>query len=103
MIATESTQERRGAPRERGPSLGLGFRPNVTERVEARVSGLERGSWAVIVDADETVLDNSEYQLRRSRQGLGYTSDSWAVWVREAAAMTYRGLSGASSAGVIAR
>ncbi len=58
----------------------------ITERVEARVSGLERGSWAVIVDADETVLDNSEYQLRRSRQGLGYTSDSWAVWVREEAA-----------------
>ncbi len=58
----------------------------ITERVEARASGLERGAWAVIVDADETVLDNSEYQLRRSRQGLGYTSDSWAVWVREEAA-----------------
>ncbi len=58
----------------------------IAERVEARASGLERGSWAVIVDADETVLDNSEYQLRRSRQGLGYTSDSWAVWVREEAA-----------------
>ena len=55
----------------------------ITERVETRVSGLERGSWAVIVDADETVLDNSEYQLRRSRQGLGYTSESWADWVRE--------------------
>ena len=58
----------------------------ITERVEARASGLERGSWAVVVDADETVLDNSEYQLRRSRQGLGYTSESWAVWVREEAA-----------------
>ncbi len=58
----------------------------ITERVEARASGLEPGAWAVIVDADETVLDNSEYQLRRSRQGLGYTSESWAVWVREEAA-----------------
>ena len=55
----------------------------ITERVEARASGRERGSWAVIVDADETVLDNSEYQLRRSRQGLGYTPESWADWVRE--------------------
>jgi 5'-nucleotidase (lipoprotein e(P4) family) len=58
----------------------------ITQRVEARASELEPGSWAVIVDADETVLDNSEYQLRRSRQGLGYTPDSWAAWVREEAA-----------------
>ncbi|GMR12931.1 MAG: 5'-nucleotidase, lipoprotein e(P4) family [Gemmatimonadota bacterium] len=66
----------------------------ITERVEARVSKLERGSWAVIVDADETVLDNSEYQLRRSRRGLGYTSDSWAVWVREEAAPALPGAVG---------
>lgn len=55
----------------------------ITSRVEARASGLERGAWAVIVDADETMLDNSAYQLRRSRQGLGYTSQSWAAWVEE--------------------
>ncbi len=54
----------------------------ITERVEARVRGLDREAWAVIVDADETVLDNSDYQVRRSRQGLGYTPESWAAWVR---------------------
>jgi len=56
---------------------------------EEAVRGLaERtdGEWAVIIDADETLLDNSLYQLRRSRMGLGYTSESWNDWVREEAA-----------------
>lgn len=44
------------------------------------------GAWGVILDADETVLDNSTYQLRRARLGLGYTSESWNDWVREEAA-----------------
>lgn len=41
------------------------------------------GSWGVILDADETLLDNSEYQVRRARVGLGYTRESWNEWVRE--------------------
>lgn len=61
----------------------------------ASVEGLaaERapGSWAVILDADETVLDNSTYQLRRARAGLGYTSESWNAWVREEAAAALPG------------
>jgi 5'-nucleotidase (lipoprotein e(P4) family) len=57
------------------------------DRVEAEVSeGAAAGPWAVILDADETVLDNSTYQLRRARQGLGYTPESWNDWVREEAA-----------------
>ena len=40
----------------------------------------------MILDADETVLDNSTYQARRARAGLGYTSESWNAWVREEAA-----------------
>lgn len=42
--------------------------------------------WAVILDADETILDNSDYQLRRAREGLGFTNESWNDWVREEAA-----------------
>ncbi|MDQ3556575.1 MAG: hypothetical protein M3409_07330, partial [Gemmatimonadota bacterium] len=45
--------------------------------------GAPRGSWAVIVDADETVLDNSPYQVRRAELGLGFTIESWNEWVRE--------------------
>ncbi len=42
--------------------------------------------WVVIMDVDETLLDNSEYNRRRDQSGLGYTSESWADWVKEEAA-----------------
>jgi 5'-nucleotidase (lipoprotein e(P4) family) len=40
--------------------------------------------WGVIMDADETVLDNSLYQ--QSRRGAPYSDSSWATWVRRAQA-----------------
>lgn len=48
--------------------------------------GLAKGSWAVILDADETLLDNSEYQKRLGAAHARYSDSSWAVWVRESAA-----------------
>ncbi len=56
------------------------------ERVAERARGRAAGTWAVIMDADETVLDNTEYQVRRARLGLGFTPESWTAWVREEAA-----------------
>jgi len=58
-------------------------------RVEDASVDLAAGSWGVILDADETVLNNAAYQSERARQGLGYTSESWAGWVkrREATAL----------------
>ena len=38
---------------------------------------------AVILDVDETVLDNSPYQARLVRQGTEYASATWASWVAE--------------------
>ena len=38
---------------------------------------------AVIVDIDETVLDNSPYQARLVRDGLAYDEVTWDAWVRE--------------------
>jgi acid phosphatase len=38
------------------------------------------------MDADETVLDNSEYQRRRAAMDSTYTVESWAGWVNESAA-----------------
>ncbi|MBJ2129188.1 acid phosphatase [Alteromonas sp. IB21] len=34
----------------------------------------------VVMDVDETVLDNSTYQKERESIGLGYSSKSWADW-----------------------
>ena len=35
----------------------------------------------VVMDVDETVLDNSQYQRERESAGLGYSSESWNAWV----------------------
>lgn len=53
-----------------------------TARVETEAKQLPAGTWGVILDADETVLDNSLYQAERAQQGLGYSDDSWAAWVK---------------------
>jgi 5'-nucleotidase (lipoprotein e(P4) family) len=53
-----------------------------TSRVESQASGRISGSWAVVLDADETVLNNATYQLERARQGLAFTQESWTAWVR---------------------
>ena len=41
---------------------------------------------AVIVDVDETVLDNSAFQARLVRDGASYTPERWRAWTQEAAA-----------------
>jgi 5'-nucleotidase (lipoprotein e(P4) family) len=39
------------------------------------------GSWAVVLDADETVINNLQYQIERAQAGLKYTPESWRAWV----------------------
>lgn len=51
-------------------------------RLEEIARDLPAGTWAVSLDADETIVDNSQYQKERAAQGLGYSSESWAEWVR---------------------
>lgn len=41
---------------------------------------------AVILDVDETVLDNSAFQARLIQSGKSYSSASWAAWCAEEAA-----------------
>ena len=55
------------------------------------------GAWnalppAVILDIDETVLDNSIYQARLVRDGLEYDDDTWADWVAERSATAVPGV-----------
>ena len=42
--------------------------------------------WAVVLDLDETVLNNVQYQIARERLGEGYTPESWHAWTQEARA-----------------
>jgi acid phosphatase len=55
----------------------------------ARSAPAER--WAVILDADETVLDNSEYQRRRAVAHAPFDAKSWTAWVNERAARAVPG------------
>ncbi len=48
-----------------------------------RVTPLDHLPPAVIVDVDETVLDNSPYQARLVRSGGTYNATDWAAWCRE--------------------
>lgn len=56
------------------------------ERLRELARGKEAGRWAVILDADETVLDNSTYQKERWAVDSAFTNPSWNAWVRRAAA-----------------
>lgn len=72
--------------------------------LEELAAGREPFTWAVSVDGDETILDNSLYQKEREALGEGFTLESWIDWVRrrEATALpgtldfleTVRGLGG---------
>ena len=55
-------------------------------RLEAARSGVEPGAWGVILDADETILDNSEYQRRLEAAADRFSEATWSAWVRERAA-----------------
>lgn len=55
-------------------------------RLRAVADTLAATNWAVVLDADETVLDNSLYQRERAEAGLSYTRESWNAWVRREAA-----------------
>ncbi len=47
---------------------------------------------AVVLDVDETVLDNSPYQARLVRDGKEYDEVSWAQWVAEKKAKAIPGV-----------
>ncbi len=42
--------------------------------------------WVIIMDVDETLLDNSNYNKRRDALGLGFTPETWTDWVMEESA-----------------
>ncbi|TAK38795.1 MAG: acid phosphatase [Lysobacteraceae bacterium] len=46
---------------------------------------------AIIVDVDETVLDNSPHQVRMIRSGGSFSEGSWDAWVEERAATPLAG------------
>jgi len=58
-----------------------------SRELRAMTRDLPRGSWAVILDVDETLLDNSAYQ----REFGHYTPATWDLWTSRAAARALPG------------
>jgi|SRR5271165_6486815 len=56
-----------------------------------RSKSLPSEAWGVILDIDETVLDNSEYQKRLAIAGQQYNSKTWNGWVSEKSATALPG------------
>jgi acid phosphatase len=47
----------------------------------ASAEGARDRRLAVVMDVDETVLDNARYQVQLVRDGTSYDSDSWDRWI----------------------
>ena len=55
-------------------------RRRLTEKVQSPPPGGWAKPPAVVLDLDETVLDNGEFQTRLIRNGLGYDQATWESW-----------------------
>jgi 5'-nucleotidase (lipoprotein e(P4) family) len=60
-----------------------------TAYVQGEAAARSAGTWAVVLDADETVLDNSLFQLEQARAGRSFDPVTWTAWCarREAVAL----------------
>ena len=60
-----------------------------TQAVTSAVKPLAPKSWVVVLDLDETTLDNSPFQLERAAYNIPYSSDAFVSWSmrREAGAV----------------
>lgn len=61
------------------------------EQIHLSPAALAALPTAIIVDLDETVLDNTAYQARNLLQGTEYDEKSWQAWMREARASAIPG------------
>jgi 5'-nucleotidase (lipoprotein e(P4) family) len=64
---------------------------HATAQIESAVLNRRTGTWAVVLDADETIITNLTYQLERERAGLGYSPESWSAWVKRREAVPLPG------------
>jgi 5'-nucleotidase (lipoprotein e(P4) family) len=60
-------------------------------KLDAKVAAGVPSNWAVVLDVDETTLNNSAYQQARLDLGVGYSPGSWTTWVNAKAATAIDG------------
>jgi 5'-nucleotidase (lipoprotein e(P4) family) len=57
-----------------------------TRRIDELSQGRLAGTWGVSVDADETLIDNSPFEVEITRRGETFNSENWSQWVERRAA-----------------
>ena len=62
-----------------------------TEAVNVAAAGKPRDSWAVVLDVDETVLDNSVFQRDLMKGTAPFSEELWATFVRQRSAVPISG------------
>ena len=62
-----------------------------TAHVETAAKGRTAGTWAVVLDADDTIINNTEYQARLVRRGVRHSEDLFTEWARERASTAVPG------------
>jgi acid phosphatase len=62
-----------------------------TARVEADARGRAAGTWGVILDADDTVINNIPYQAGLARDGVAHSPERFTAWVRQRASTAVPG------------
>nr|WP_168710985.1 HAD family acid phosphatase [Ningiella ruwaisensis] len=55
---------------------------------------LNTENWVVVMDVDETILDNSPYQVNLDNTGRQYSPETWAQWVKQEEAELVPGVKG---------
>ncbi|MEP7154241.1 MAG: HAD family acid phosphatase [Betaproteobacteria bacterium] len=68
--------------RDAASRLGAAMAPGTAAAEQEDLPGYGALPLAVILDIDETVLDNSPYQGWRIRTGSDFQPESWGVWIR---------------------
>jgi len=53
---------------------------NAINRLRVLAEGKEPGTWCVVMDADETVISNVQFQAEQAAKGEGYSRDAWNAW-----------------------
>ena len=85
-----STQAYRAAAAQLDRALGTPGWDALVPEERANAAGKHKP--AVVMDIDETVLDNSPYQARLVRDGGEYNEATWDAWVREQKATAVPGV-----------
>ena len=65
-----------------------------TTRVETDARGRAAGSWGVILDADDTVINNIQYQAGLARDGVVHTPERFTAFVRSFSSTAVPGAAG---------